>query len=85
VRASRIGGRIILAGIPDGGAYTLSAPEARRRGLKIIVRRMGDDHPRAIGLMMSGQVKMRALVTHRESLDASLELLRRWRRTGLDL
>jgi hypothetical protein len=38
VRASRIGGRIVLAGIPDGDAYTLSASEARRRGLKIAHR-----------------------------------------------
>jgi hypothetical protein len=34
VRASRIGGRIVLAGIPDGDAYTLSTSEARRLGLK---------------------------------------------------
>ena len=33
--ASRIEGRVVLAGIPDGDAYTLSASEARRRGLKI--------------------------------------------------
>ena len=32
VRVSRIGGRVVLAGIPDGDAYTLSASEARRRG-----------------------------------------------------
>ena len=38
VRASRIGGRVVLAGIPDGDAYTPSASEARRRGLKIAHR-----------------------------------------------
>jgi L-iditol 2-dehydrogenase len=44
VRASRIGGRILFAGIPDGDACTLSARDARRRGLKIkFVLRMGDD------------------------------------------
>jgi L-iditol 2-dehydrogenase len=49
VRASRIGGRVVLAGIPDGDAYTLSASDARRRGLTIkFVRPMGDDYPRAI-------------------------------------
>jgi L-iditol 2-dehydrogenase len=54
VRAARIGGRVVLAGIPDGDAYTLSASEARRRGLKIkCVRRMGDDYPRAIELVSS--------------------------------
>src|SRR5271166_707165 len=72
VRASRIGGRVVLAGIPDGDAYTLSASEARRRGLKIkFVRRMGDDYPRAIDFVSSGRVNVRALVTHRESLNAA--------------
>jgi L-iditol 2-dehydrogenase len=57
VRASRIGGRVVLAGIPDGEAYTLPASEARRRGLKIkFARRMGDDYPRAIELVASGRV-----------------------------
>jgi L-iditol 2-dehydrogenase len=75
VRASRIGGRAILAGIPDGDAYTLPASEARRRGLKIkFVRRMGNDYPRAIELVSSGRVNVRALVTHREGLDAAPEL-----------
>ena len=35
VRAARIGGRIVLVGIPDGDTYTLPAAPARRRGLKI--------------------------------------------------
>ena len=75
VRASRIGGRVVLAGIPDGDAYTLSASDARRRGLKIkFVRRMGDDYHRAIDLVTSGRVNVRALVTHRESLTAAPEL-----------
>jgi L-iditol 2-dehydrogenase len=70
-------------GIPDGDAYPLSPSEARRRGLKIkFVRRMGDYYPGAIGLVMSGRVNVRALVTHRESPDASPELFERWRRIG---
>jgi L-iditol 2-dehydrogenase len=77
VRASRIGGRVVLAGIPDGDAYTLSGSEARRRGLKIkFVRRMGDDYPRAIDLVTSGRVNVRAIVTHRDSLDAAPELFK---------
>ena len=56
MRASRIGGRVVIASIPDGDAYTLSASDARRRGLKIkFVRRMGDDYSRAIDLVTSGQ------------------------------
>jgi L-iditol 2-dehydrogenase len=67
VRASRIGGRVLLAGIPDGDAYTLSASEARRRGLKIkFVRRMGDDYPRAIDLVSSGSVNVQAWCTPRD-------------------
>ena len=65
---------MVLAGIPDGDAYTLSASEARRRGLKKFVRRMGDDYPRAIDFVSSGRVNVRALVTHRESLNAAPEL-----------
>jgi L-iditol 2-dehydrogenase len=75
VRASRIGGRVVLAGIPDGDVYTLPAAEARRRGLKIkFARRMGDDFPRAIDLVSSGRVNVKAVVTHRESLDAAPEV-----------
>jgi hypothetical protein len=75
VRASRIGGRVVLAGIPDDDTYTLSASDARRRGLKNkFVRRMGDDYRRAIDLVSSDRVNVRALVTHRESLNAAPEL-----------
>ena len=75
VLASRIGGRVILAGIPDGDTYTLPAADARRRGLKLkFVRRMGDDYPRAIRLVSSGQVNVRAVVTHREGLRKAPEL-----------
>jgi hypothetical protein len=64
VRASRIEGRVVLAGIPEA-----------RRGLKIkFVRRMGDNYPRAIELVTSGRVDVRALVTHCERLDAAPEL-----------
>lgn len=75
VRASRIGGRVVLAGIPDGDVYTLPAAEARRRGLKIkFARRMGDDFPRAIDLVSSGRVNVKAVVTHHESLHAAPEV-----------
>jgi L-iditol 2-dehydrogenase len=75
VRAARIGGRVVLAGIPDGDAYTLPASEARRRGLKIkFVRRMDDGYPRAIELVASARVNVRELVTHRQGLDAAPEL-----------
>ena len=51
--------------------------DARRRGLKIkFVRRMGDDYPRAIDLVRSGRVNVRAIVTHRESLGAASVLFK---------
>ena len=60
-------------------AYRTVTPgsEARRRGLKIkFVRRMGDDYSRAIDLVTSERVNVRAIVTHRESLDAAPELFK---------
>jgi L-iditol 2-dehydrogenase len=50
----------------------LSASVARRRGLKIkFVRRGDDDYPPATDLVTSGGVNVRAVVTHRESLNAA--------------
>jgi L-iditol 2-dehydrogenase len=70
VRAARIGGRIILVGIPDGDIYTLPAAEARRRGLKIkFARRMGEVYPLAIELLAAGKVDVRSIVTHRVGLE----------------
>jgi L-iditol 2-dehydrogenase len=43
--------------------------------LKIkFMRQWATTNPRAIGFVMSGRVNVRALVTHRESLDASPDL-----------
>jgi L-iditol 2-dehydrogenase len=70
VRAARIGGRVVLVGIPDGDTYTMPAAEARRRALKIkFARRMGEVYPRAIALVMSGKVDVASMVTHRVGLD----------------
>jgi L-iditol 2-dehydrogenase len=70
VAAARIGGRIVLVGIPDGDVYQLSAADARRRGLKIkFARRMGEVYPRAIELVKSGKVDVASMVSHRIGLD----------------
>ncbi len=70
VRAARIGGRIVLVGIPDGDTYTLPAADARRRGLNIkFARRMGDVYPLAIQLLAEGKVDVRSIVTHRVGLE----------------
>ncbi len=70
VCATRIGGRIVLVGIPDGDTYTLPAADARRRGLKIkFSRRMGDVYPLAIQFLAAGKVDARSIVTHRVGLE----------------
>lgn len=70
VRASRIGGRLVLVGIPEGNEYVLNAAEARRRGLSIkFSRRMPEVYPRAIALAASGRVKLRPLATHHFALE----------------
>jgi L-iditol 2-dehydrogenase len=78
VRAARIGGRVVLVGIPDGDTYTLPAAEARRRALKIkFARRMGEVYPRAIELVRAGKVDVTSMVTTEVGLDEAPELFRR--------
>lgn len=69
-RAARIGGRLVMVGIPDGNSYTIAASEARRRGLGVkFSRRMPEIYPRAIALAAGGRVNMRPLATHRFKLE----------------
>jgi len=69
VSAARIGGRVVVVGIPDGDVYHLNAADARRRGLKIkFARRMGEVYPRAIQLVDQGKVDVVSMVTHRIGL-----------------
>lgn len=70
VTATRIGGRVVLVGIPDGDIYHLNAADARRRGLKIkFARRMGEVYHRAIALVQSGKVDVVSMVSHRIGLE----------------
>jgi len=65
----RPGGRVVLAGIPDGDTTTFSASLARRKGLTIaMTRRMNDVYPRAISLAARGVVDLESLVTRRAPL-----------------
>jgi L-iditol 2-dehydrogenase len=74
VAAVKPGGRVILAGIPADDQTTFSASAARRKGLTIkLSRRMKHTYPRALRLVESGQVDLRALVTHRFPLDQIAE------------
>lgn len=64
-RACRIGGRVVLVGIPEGNQYALTASEVRRRGLSVkFSRRMPDVYPRAIALAASGRVTLAPLASH---------------------
>lgn len=66
----RIGGRVILVGIPEGNSFSLDAALVRRKGLTIkLSRRMGHVYPRAIKLVADGRVKLEPLVTHRFTLE----------------
>lgn len=69
--AVRPGGRVVLAGIPDGELSAFPASVARRKGLTIVmVRRMKEVYPRATALVEAGLVDVRGLVSHRFPLTA---------------
>jgi L-iditol 2-dehydrogenase len=70
--AARIGGRVVLVGIPEGDGYALQASLARRKGLSVrFSRRMGHVYPRAIELVRRGRVDVRRLATHHFPLAAA--------------
>jgi L-iditol 2-dehydrogenase len=87
VAAVRPGGKVILAGIPDGDRTSFSASVARRKGLTIkLVRRMKHTYPRAIELVSKGLVDVRSIVTHRFPLEEAREAFRvAERREGLKI
>jgi L-iditol 2-dehydrogenase len=74
-QSARIGGRVVLVGIPDGDQYApLSASLLRRKGLDIrMSRRMGHVYDRAIQLVAQGSVDVDCLVTHRFDLAQATE------------
>jgi len=64
--AARIGGRVVLVGIPEGNVYSLTADTARRKGLTVkFSRRMGEVYPRTIRLVAEARVDMKRVVSHR--------------------
>jgi len=66
----RIGGKVILCGIPSEDHTSFIASVARRKGLTIkLVRRMKHVYPRAIELVAHGLVNVHALITHRYKLE----------------
>jgi L-iditol 2-dehydrogenase len=76
--ACRIGGRIVLVGIPDGDSYRLEASLARRKGLSIkLSRRMGHVLPRVIELAARGLIEPQRLVSHEVALEETADALAR--------
>ena len=76
--AVRIGGRLVLVGIPDGDRFTLTASLVRRKGLSIkFSRRMGNVYPRSIEMVARGLVQLKPLVTHRYTLSQTQEAFAR--------
>ncbi|PEN08903.1 alcohol dehydrogenase [Longimonas halophila] len=72
----RIGGDVVLVGIPEGNEHILTASTARRKGATVKwSRRMGHVYPRAIRMVQSGRVAIDPLITHRFPLSESPEAL----------
>lgn len=66
----KVGGLVVLAGIPDDDMTTFQAATARRKGLTIKTsRRMGEVYDRAIRLVENGLVEIASLATHRFGFD----------------
>jgi L-iditol 2-dehydrogenase len=62
---ARLGGRLVLVGIPSADTLTLKHSTARRKGLTIrLSRRMKHVYPRAIKLASSGAVDLAGIVSH---------------------
>jgi L-iditol 2-dehydrogenase len=62
---AKIGGKVIIAGIPAEDKMAFSASNARHKGLTIkVVRRMKHTYPRAIRLVRAGQIDVTRLATH---------------------
>lgn len=63
---ARLGGRLVLVGIPGDNRLQLNHATARRKGLTIrLSRRMKHVYPRAIKLVESGAVNLTSLISHR--------------------
>ncbi|MFF7710368.1 alcohol dehydrogenase catalytic domain-containing protein [Pseudomonas sp. NPDC007930] len=77
-QTARIGGRLVLVGIPDGDQYApLSASLLRRKGLDVrLARRMGHVYARAIELVARGAVDVEGLISHRFELGQAQEAFR---------
>lgn len=71
---ARLGGRLVLVGIPGPDKLEMKHSTARRKGLTIrLSRRMKHVYPRAIKLWASGAVDLTGVVSHRFPLERTPE------------
>jgi L-iditol 2-dehydrogenase len=74
---ARLGGRLVLVGIPGDDRLSLRHSTARRKGLTILMsRRLKHAYPRAMALATRGRVDLRGLVSHRFPLYQAAEAFR---------
>jgi L-iditol 2-dehydrogenase len=67
---ARMGGRLVLVGIPGDDRLALKHSTARRKGLTIrMARRMQHTYPRTISLAERGAVDLHGLISHRFALE----------------
>ena len=77
VESVRLGGRLVLVGIPSDDRLGLKHSVARRKGLTILMsRRMKHVYPRAISLATERRVDLQGLVSHEFPLARADEAFR---------
>jgi L-iditol 2-dehydrogenase len=71
---AKLGGRVVLVGIPSDDRLTLKHSTARRKGLTMVMsRRMKHCYPRAIQLVRQRAVDLKGLISHRFELGRTPE------------
>jgi L-iditol 2-dehydrogenase len=76
-KMTRLGGRLVLVGIPRDDRLAMRHSTARRKGLTIrVCRRMKHIHQRAIDLVLRGRVDLSPLVSHRFPLARAADAFR---------
>ena len=66
---ARLGGRLVLVGIPGDDKMEVKHSTIRRKGLTMrVVRRMKHTYPRAIQLAMAGKIDLHGMISHRFGL-----------------
>lgn len=71
----RLGGRLVLVGIPGDDKMEVKHSTIRRKGLTMrVARRMKHTYPRAIQLALSGKVDLNGIVSHHFPLAEAAEV-----------